>query len=304
MSPNDVSPDSDALVRYLVGSLPKEETERFDELSVTDDEFAARLRSAEDDLIDAYVRGALAGETLERFTSAYLSHPAGVQRIAFADALQRYQARHARPPATVVERPARAWMPAWSLAAAAVLVLAAAGYFFVENLRLRTDIAAEREALRMRERELLATLNDQQARNAETEKALEAARESLAQAGKSAAAPRPAVLSFVLLAPIRGAGDIARLVVPPGVEDVLLQVQVDATGFPAYQAALRDPATDRVVWRSSRLDAPASEARGFLRVTIPVRVLNPQNYVLDLRAFPTGGEGVVVANYAFTVVVK
>jgi hypothetical protein len=304
MSPNDVSPDPDVLVRYLLGSLSKDETERFDELSVTDDEFAARLRSAEDDLIDAYVRGELAGETLERFTSAYLSQPAGIRRIAFADALQKYQARHADPPGAVVQRPSSTSMPAWSLAAAAVLVLAAAGYFFVENVRLRTDIAAERDALRTRERELLGALSDQQARNAETAKELEAARDTLAQAGKSAAAPRPGVLSFVLVAPTRGAGDIARLVLPPGIDDVLLQVQLEATEFPAYQAALRDPATNRVVWRSSRLDAPAPAARGFLRVTIPVRVLNSRHYVLDLMAFPARGEGVVVANYAFAVVVK
>jgi hypothetical protein len=57
------------LVRYLVGALPDHETERLDELSVADDEFAIRLRAAEHDLVDAYVRGELSGETLDHFRS-------------------------------------------------------------------------------------------------------------------------------------------------------------------------------------------------------------------------------------------
>ena len=45
--------DDDILVRYLLGSLPEDETERLDELSVSDDDFVWRLRAAENDFFRA-----------------------------------------------------------------------------------------------------------------------------------------------------------------------------------------------------------------------------------------------------------
>src|SRR4029079_9203309 len=55
------------LTRYVLGLLPDEEAERLDEQSIMDDEVAARLRSVENDLVDAYVCGTLEGELLEPF---------------------------------------------------------------------------------------------------------------------------------------------------------------------------------------------------------------------------------------------
>ena len=60
--PHDYEPGDDELVRYLLGQLSDEDTERLDEASIVDDEVAARLRIVETDLIDSYVRGKLTGE--------------------------------------------------------------------------------------------------------------------------------------------------------------------------------------------------------------------------------------------------
>ena len=72
---HDPDHDNEELVRYVLGLLPDEATERLDEASIADDEVAARLRIVETNLIDSYVRGQLAGATLERFESYYLSSP-------------------------------------------------------------------------------------------------------------------------------------------------------------------------------------------------------------------------------------
>ncbi len=73
MSSVDPQTASDQLVtQYLLGSLSSEETERLDELSLADDEFAGRLQVLENELIDAYVEGELSGQTLEHFNSFYL----------------------------------------------------------------------------------------------------------------------------------------------------------------------------------------------------------------------------------------
>ena len=74
MSSQDKSAyDDQLLTRYLLGTLPAEEAERLDQLSIVDEELAARLSAVEYDLVDAYVRGEARGEDLARFESFYLS---------------------------------------------------------------------------------------------------------------------------------------------------------------------------------------------------------------------------------------
>jgi hypothetical protein len=72
------------LVRYLLGLLLEEDAERLDAASIADDDVAAALRTAEDDLVDAYVRGLLTGETLERFESFYLASPRRRAKVCHA----------------------------------------------------------------------------------------------------------------------------------------------------------------------------------------------------------------------------
>jgi len=82
-------PDDELVVRYLLGALTEAETECLDELSITDDVFALRLGTLEQDLVDAYVKGELSGEALAAFRSRYLASPAQRKRVRFARALVR-----------------------------------------------------------------------------------------------------------------------------------------------------------------------------------------------------------------------
>lgn len=80
---------------YLLGSLPESEAAHLDELSFTDDEFADLLKAAEKDLVDAYVRGELAGANLEKFKSHYLVSPLRREKVDFARAFQAFAERSA-----------------------------------------------------------------------------------------------------------------------------------------------------------------------------------------------------------------
>jgi anti-sigma factor RsiW len=42
----------DQLIRHLLGTLPEDEAQRVEEETIVDDEVAARLQVAEDDLVD------------------------------------------------------------------------------------------------------------------------------------------------------------------------------------------------------------------------------------------------------------
>ena len=66
-------PADQHLIAYLVGRLPPGEVERVDELSIVDDAVAERLRAVEDDLVDAYVVGALDESLVVDFESVYLA---------------------------------------------------------------------------------------------------------------------------------------------------------------------------------------------------------------------------------------
>ena len=84
---------SQVAVQYLLGTLSESETERLDELSFTDDEFAESLRAAENDLVDAYVRGELSEAERQRFGSHYLGTARKRERVKFAQGLHEWAAR-------------------------------------------------------------------------------------------------------------------------------------------------------------------------------------------------------------------
>jgi hypothetical protein len=186
--------DDQVLARYLLGSASAEEVERLDEHSIADDQLALRLHEVENDLVDAYVRGELAGETLERFQSHYLCTPARRSKVSFAQALLAYQSGPARASAPATSRGrwlSTPWIiPRWGPAAALLLLLIAAGYLLVQNTRLRnqaTAARAERTTLQQRAQELERQLDAQRSADGETAKELARVRESLAQleAGKT-----------------------------------------------------------------------------------------------------------------------
>lgn len=114
--------DDRVLTQYLLGGLPDEDAERVDELSVTDDDVAWQLRAVENDLVDAYVRGELSGDTLAKFCSSYLANPERRRRVEIANALRT----------TGTAAPRHAW-PVLAWAAALLVVAIGIGYFVIAN---------------------------------------------------------------------------------------------------------------------------------------------------------------------------
>jgi hypothetical protein len=76
-------------VHYLLGLLPEKDAERVDELSIANEAVASRLCAVENDLVDAYVRGTLAGDTLKRFESFYLASTRRHEKVMIARGLLR-----------------------------------------------------------------------------------------------------------------------------------------------------------------------------------------------------------------------
>jgi hypothetical protein len=316
---DESGPDDQELVRYLLGLLSEEETERLDELSITDDEMAWRLCAAENDLVDAYVSGGLTGETLERFESFYLSSPRRCEKVKDAGIFLRRVDRDISAPAKSRRDLARAspqrvtTSSAWRLAAAAALVLACGALLF-QVARLRSGLDETRResaALDRRAHDLERQLNDQRAANANTVKELERVRGSVPPLAQQSAAVRPRertepasaalTAALVLLPQMRAVHPIATLALPEHADRVRFDLRLESSEFPRYQVALKNPATNQIIWRSGQIAPASSGDTPTVSVVIPAGILKPQHYALELLARSAAGDTEVVGTYAVRI---
>jgi hypothetical protein len=288
----------DEIIRYLLGELPEDEAERLDEQSVVDDEFAERLRVVEDDLVDAYASGRLAGERVKRFEAFYLASPHRRDKAAFArrflsaiddDARVREQRMPAVRPA-----PASRWAGRWAMAAAAVLCLAV-GALLLREGQLRDYVREANERAASADQRV-AALTDQVAAQ---QKAAAAAEASLAraQAVESAGA-----IALVLPPQTRGVAAVPIVALGPDAAALGLALEIEGAPHASYQAALKDPAGNQIVWRSGPLAVEAARTPRIVTLALPARLLKSQHYVVDVFASGAGRSGDFAGSYAFEVV--
>ena len=313
---------------YLLGALPEAETEGFDELSVTDDEFAESLQVAETDLVDAYVLGELTGADLERFKTHYLASPLRREKVDFAKVLQSVGEQELSgslvKPAAAPTRRGRfaSWggfftpspILQWGLAAAALAMLIVGGWFAVENIRLRQQVsqtAERRNQLLQREQDLQKELENQQALNSQTEQELARLREERerleqelkqAQAGAKPSPSEGAIVSLILTPPLRNSGQLPTLSLRPHTNEVAAQLQLEAADYSVYRVVLIDPANNQTLWRSGSLRPRIQGTRKAIAVSFRTGLLKAQNYVLQVSGIQAGGSAEIVGDYPFRVV--
>ncbi|HZT78195.1 MAG TPA: hypothetical protein VFA27_16185 [Vicinamibacterales bacterium] len=277
------------LLDYVLGRLPDADAEALDEASIVDDAVAARLRAVEDDLIDAYVRGALDAETLQRFEHYYLASPRRREKVTFARNFTRAVDRAAvqTPPASVAQ-PRRA---IWKLTAVAAALFVACAGLVMQTVRLGRGISVAeqaRQALDRRAQDLQKEVTD-----------LRAATDT---AARQPSAPKTALsapaIALVLTPQMRDAGPVPAVVLPASAQRIAFELRLDSAEPAAYQVALRDPADNRIVWRSGWM----ASAGPSLMVSLPAGIFKPQHYSLDLLMRDAHGIAADVAgSYAFEI---
>jgi hypothetical protein len=305
--------DDRQLIRYLCGLLSNEEAERLDGQSIVEDDVAARLRSVENDLVDAYVTGTLEGELLEPFESFYLASPRRREKVKFArrflGAVDRASAAGPGASGTTPSPKEPLRFPSertathapvvlrsrfvWSLAAAAMLFLTC-GILFFQDARLRRGLGeAQREGadLDRRAQAMAGQLDEQRAANNAMLKELERVR----------AAQPIAPIALVLLPQTRGIGPVSVIALSPGSGVVAFDLKLEASDFTRYEIALKDPATNHIVWRSGTLTPGSSRRPATIAVAVPATVLKPQHYLLELSGRKATGAFDIVGSYAFQI---
>lgn len=309
------------LSRYLLGSLPAEEAERLDELSVADDEFALRLDAVENDLVDAFARGDLSGDVLEQFQKFYLSSPRRREKLEFARTFLRFDERTVSTVAgktaqpaisgvklsdqtTLLGRSLRFWLSTprldlqWGFAVAAVGLVFAGSYLFVQNQRLwhrATEARDQQIALNQRTQDLERQLGEERSANASMHKELDRLREG------SRAPQGLKIVAALLLPQMRGASQVPTVSIPAGTDQVTLRLQLESDDFPAYQVALNDPAGNRIIWHKSNLKTRAEGDAKVVSINIPAVLLKEQNYVLKLTGVSSNRRAEFISSYPMRI---
>lgn len=280
--------DDEQLVRYLVGSLDEQDAERFDELGVSDDEFAGRLQAVENDLIDAHARGELSTELQARFEAHYLSRPGKLEKIRFAEAWSLRQKREASSsrvapfPDAGGRQARRAFV--WPVAAAAAVVIAVLGYV----LLVRSS--------------LLAPPQQTTPSAVATEQPKSPPEGPIS--GSTSSRPQPTPVAIVLMPSTRGAREIPSLSIPDRATSVEVRLVLDGDDFPAYDVALKDFAGDRALWNTVGLKSSSSGEGRVVVVSIDPRLLKAQRYTIELSGHPAAGRSEVITSYPFRVMKK
>jgi hypothetical protein len=314
MTVPDQSPPADhELVAYLLELLSEEDTERVELASISDDEVAARLRVAETDLVDDYVRGAITGVTLAQFEARYMASPRRRENVrraaAFVRAIDRAAVQVDNEALLHPLRPrAVSRMPWRGLAAVAALVLLAGGTFMFRNAPsyggrsvvaldgTRSDprAVAERPAIPADSPAVIGS----QVRGAGNDSHSAAATAPVRSDRSDAPHDRP-VTALMLFPQTRGTDPLPVLVIPPGATHVTFELRLEsARPGGRYRAELKDPGTNQIVWRSNPLSAAGAADRASVSVVVPINVLQRMHYAIEVTE-PRKAE--VVESYAFSV---
>ena len=293
---------------YLLGDLPEAETERLDELSVTDDEFAEFLQAVENDLVDAYVRGELSENKRAQFESHYLASPKRREKMAFAQTFLKHADKLsiAQQKETVITGFVSSRAFQWGAITAALVMLVLGGYFMLANIQLQRQLAqmkAEHTTLKQREQQLQQDLARRHSSESEKEKQLAITREKLEALERQLADHESApvkVLAFALPAQQRGISSIPQLIFPAETESLVIALKLESDDFSLYEAALKDPATDKTLWRSARLKSVNQS----VAVKFPASKLKSQHYVFEVSGISQSGNVEIIGSYPFNVVTQ
>jgi hypothetical protein len=307
--------DQHLLNQYLLGLLPEVETERFDELSIADDQFAARLQAAENDLVDAFVGNQLPKEMLEPFRKHYLASTVRREKVKFAMALYEANEAPARQvPPIRHETPAGNWLSRafaiprfkFGFAVAALVLLVITSWLVIDNLRLRrqmTDAHARQAELAQREQQLRAQIETQRNAAEQTEQELAQLRaEQQSQLERQKPSEASLIATLFLTPQLRDGGQPPNLRIQPTTKSVSAHLTLEPNDFSSYRVVLIDRTTQQAIWTSGPVRPRAKGDSQALTIVFGAELIKRQNYSLRVLGVNANGNTELLSDYPFKVV--
>ena len=298
---------------YLLGRISGDACERLDELSVCNDIFSQRLRAAEDDLVDAYVRGELSGEESRRFDLHYMATGMRRKKVEVARALY-LTARSASAPAglsmVVTNREAAdtrrtgllrsIWMwqnsdLRWAFACAALIIfVACTTWLAISNYRLRRQNHDAREAYGALEKEY-RQLEQQAASRLQPEN-------ETPPTGSYSGVPVTQISSLDIPPPLRSPGRIPAVSLAAADQWLQLKLGLEANDFPEYRVDLKDLGKEKYVWHSRVVAGSKIDHGVAVVVMVPAEaVKNRGDYGAQVLGIAANGKSELLGEYVFQI---
>lgn len=302
--------------RYLLGDLPEAEQLALEQGFFADDEKFEQIWAAENQLLDSYVRNALAPAERDLFEKNYLASPVHRERLAFARSLVQAVDRPPRPAASdsLQGLASRAgfsrWFGGhflqWSAAAATLFLVVAGLWLLAERGRLRDQmhqLQQAKAAEQQRAAELENRIAEERKRQEELAYELGRLREEQNK-GEKPTPPAPEVspprsVVSLLLSPmiLRGIGETAQVKIPPATTEVRLQLKIQESSARNFRVSLRT-IEGAQVWNASA----SRKGAAMLNVTVPAARLSTNDYILTLSANDAANQPQEVGRYFFRVI--
>lgn len=305
------SNQNERTIAYLLGTTSDEERARIEERYFSDDTEFEELETAEDELIDGYVRGELASTENQQFEKRMSQSRRLVQRVEFARMWAKKMAAPAVEvsPVSVADRKrdgeeagwwkklfgfsGEARAPRLAVAFSVLLLLVGGTALLVGWLKLREEsrqLASQQAALDQRQRDL-----DRQAADLKAQ-ADQLARQGIPHPSPTEAAlpPKPeepagpAILALAL-SPGATRGDSGRSIrISPTTSQVAFNLDVRDTDYSSYQATVltvdRTPVSSSGSLRLRR--TPSGAALSF---RVPAKRLPPGDYIVNVDGVTSAG---------------
>lgn len=272
------SKDQERLRQYLLGSLPLEERQPFEERLLTDGEFFEELLIVEDELVDHYLSGELTEAERESFETYFCVAPERREKVRFARALKKYVDNAAEAqtenfitaavprsepiPAFVSTEQKQPFFSFWprnpilsySLAATLVLVIGAVSWMALNRL-------------------------------------------------KNPGLEEPGQVLAVVLTPglTRDGGEIKKISIPPGTGTLQLRLELSKADYSSYRAELLTSERVSIAIREG-LQAETSPTGKFITLPISRSSIKRDDYSVKLGGKRPDGSYEDVTSFVFRVI--
>jgi hypothetical protein len=293
---------------------------------------------AEDELIDAYVRNELSPEEQRQFKAMLLSSPRIRDRVNFAQALAERADSFLSPEAagsiepdlsssSAAAKPKAPWwkglfaqQPALGMATGAcALLILVAGFVLVSSWSNRRSesarLAAEMAESQHQKEESDKRSAEQRTRIEQLNAEAQRERDRLAQEQKRIEDQKRAQnhkepdqrstlgsVAYLFLTPggSRSSGEGHDLPIGPEASTVQLELALERNDYRSYNVTIEN-ADGKVVVPRNGLKAHNRGSAKVLTITVPVRLLPPDNYIITVKGVTKAGTSEDAAYYSFRV---
>lgn len=307
-------------MRYLLGKLSEAEAERLEERSFIDDSVFEEIEFAEDELIDAYVRGNLSAEDRKRFDSKVLNSERLAERVEFARLLSTSSLSVGHESAkshwwdglfnfSFIQNP----VVRGAVVAGLFLIVVGLPVFTWIRLRDERRLNVERTAIEQQKQQLAQQLADQQAKtnqltaeleNSKAEEArlqqeLQARKDELAKTNEQPAIPAEITLySDSTRDPNQG----EVLNVQPTASVIRLKLVLNSDDNALYRATITSP-VGNILTKQGLKSRRSGQAR-IIILEFPARQLSSGEYFVIVTGRTSSGTYEPVAEYSVRVLKK